>query len=74
MKSFLVSQKKLRQGSQMCAHNEICGFMQTCISSYIGSQEKVSSKKKVVENGVTWCNFQTPTLKKLFRQKISYIS
>ena len=29
----------------MCAHNENCGFMQTYIPRYIGSEEKVSLTK-----------------------------
>ena len=30
----------------MCVHNENCVFMRTYIPCYIGSEEKVSSKKK----------------------------
>ena len=45
-KSFTGSQKKLRQWSHIYKHNENFGCMRTYIPWYIGTKEKLSSKKK----------------------------
>ena len=46
IKSVIAFHKKLRQWSLMCAHNGNFVFMLTHIPYYIGSEEKVFSKKK----------------------------
>ena len=48
MKSFMSSQKKLRQWSQVYAHNDNCEIIRRYILRYIQSKEKVSWKKESI--------------------------
>ena len=52
MKSFIESQKKVRQWSHMCSHNGNCGFMRTYISCCIGSKDSSSRSLMFFKIGV----------------------
>ena len=63
MKSFIASQKKLRQWSHTCKYHWNCGFMRTYIPCYIGSEYKSSRLHMFFKIGVLK-NFEPATLLK----------